>query len=321
MRELDSGFARSLDSALLGPAKQVAALNAQLARIVEPWQAIFASVSAWEVSLTARMATLKAPWTLQDHPDQSMVGFAHLSRLSDAVHTKEPYSEPVEELIADELGAGVEAEQDDSPTSYDTAAPLQIAWPAGFRLTARPPRPVGRSLPVSPAPKRPKTAHTGRSPLPASKCKQSGWIGVCCAETRGRRYGTRLIFPDRHLRAQPDPGRHIHQLVDAEFADPVVDQLAHARTGDAEPLGRFRLRDALVSEVRLEGIHELRAELEVSRVFRTVRDRIPDAPVAVHLHGLSPLRNCARSALSRAFACSISCAGVFRDFFLNTGRT
>ena len=104
------------------PAKQLASLNAQLARIVEPWRATFASVSAWKVSLIARMATLKTPWVLQDHPDQSIIGFAHLSRLSDAVHTKEPYSEPVGELIADELGAGVEAEQDDSPTSCDTAA-------------------------------------------------------------------------------------------------------------------------------------------------------------------------------------------------------
>ena len=107
---------------LFSASRLLESVSAQLARIVEPWGSAFASVSAWEASLTARMATLQTPWALQDRLDQSVIGFAHLSRLSDAVHTKEPYSEPVGELIADELGDGIEAEQDDSPTLRDTAA-------------------------------------------------------------------------------------------------------------------------------------------------------------------------------------------------------
>jgi len=97
-------------------------VNTQLARIVEPWQDTFASISDWETSLTARMATLQTPWVLGDLLEHSMTGFAHLSRLSDAVHTEEPYSEAVGELVADELGEGVEAEQDDSPAARDKAA-------------------------------------------------------------------------------------------------------------------------------------------------------------------------------------------------------
>ena len=68
---------------------------AEVARMVEPFRAVIASVSAWEASLTARIAELKKPWALPDHLDQSMMGFARLSRLSDAVHTAEPYSRPV----------------------------------------------------------------------------------------------------------------------------------------------------------------------------------------------------------------------------------
>ena len=111
-------------------------LNTQLARIVEPWESAFASLSGWEASLTARMATLHTPWVLRDCLDQSMLGFAHLSRLSDAIHTEKPYSELVGELMAEELGDGVEAEeQDNPPGSYDTAAieaglnPDLIAFP------------------------------------------------------------------------------------------------------------------------------------------------------------------------------------------------
>ena len=105
----------------LGP-RLLESVNAELAHIVEPWGSAFASVSAWEASLTARMATLQTPWVLEDRLEQSMTGFAHLSRLSDAVHTGEPYSEAVGELVADELGDGVEAEQDDSPTARDKTA-------------------------------------------------------------------------------------------------------------------------------------------------------------------------------------------------------
>ena len=123
--------------------------------------AAFASISDWEASLTARMAALQPQWVLQSYPDQSVIGFARLLQLSDAVHTEEPYSEPVRELVAEELGDGVEAEQDDSPTARDTAAieagldPALIAFQpatysevvikAGFNFDLPPP-PVPRAI-------------------------------------------------------------------------------------------------------------------------------------------------------------------------------
>ena len=154
---------RAQQEATLPPAIRLfESLSAELARTVEPWRGAFASVSDWEASLTVRMATLQTPWALRDCLDQSVIGFAHLSRLSDAVHTEEPYSELVGELVADELGDGVEAEeQDDSPTAHDTAAieaglnPDLIAFPpsayrevvsaAGFTFRL-PPLPVPQAV-------------------------------------------------------------------------------------------------------------------------------------------------------------------------------
>ena len=130
------GIARMNDRALAGAAeisRSVDLANAQVAevaRMVEPFRAVIASVSAWEASLTARIAELRKPWALPDHSDQSMMGFARLSRLSDAVHTAAPYSESVGELVAKELGGGVEADlYDDTPSERD-----ENAVKAGFNL-------------------------------------------------------------------------------------------------------------------------------------------------------------------------------------------
>ena len=94
---------------------------AQVARRVERFHAAIASASAWEASLTARIAELKNAWTLQDRIEEAMMGFARLSRLSDAVHTAAPYSESVGGLVANELGVGVESDllYDDTPSERD----------------------------------------------------------------------------------------------------------------------------------------------------------------------------------------------------------
>ena len=137
-------FTRMNDRALAEAAKisrsvdRANARVAEVARMVEPFRAVIASVSAWEAILTSRIAELRKPWALPDHSDQSMMGFARLSRLSDAVHTEAPYSESVGELVASELGVGVEADSyDDTPTRRDENAvkgglnPELIAFPEG----------------------------------------------------------------------------------------------------------------------------------------------------------------------------------------------
>ena len=137
LERLENSPLMQLNSAFLPIATRIASLNTELARAVEPYRDAIASVSAWEATLTARMTALKIPWALRDHLDQSMMGFARLSRLSDAVHTPRPYSRPVRELVASELGAGVvESDQDeDTPIGRDENAvkaglnPELIAFP------------------------------------------------------------------------------------------------------------------------------------------------------------------------------------------------
>lgn len=131
-----SAITRALESAILPTPSAIAALSAKLARAVEPYQVAFASNSAWEASLAARMTALNTAWAPPDHFGVSMIGFARLSRLSDAVHTAEPYGESVSELVADELGAGVNTDEDGTPIERDVAAvesglnPELITFPA-----------------------------------------------------------------------------------------------------------------------------------------------------------------------------------------------
>jgi hypothetical protein len=132
----DWANARALGLAVLPPAGAISSISAQLARMIGPFQAGLVSVSAWECALAARMAAVDTAWAFPDHLGPSMLGFARLSRLSDAVHTAEPYAEPVGELVADELGVGAETDQSDEPIARDMAAieaglrPELIAFPS-----------------------------------------------------------------------------------------------------------------------------------------------------------------------------------------------
>ena len=115
--------------------QQISSFAKDIARYVESYKDVFSSISAWESSLTARMEALRTPWVLPDFFDKPMAGFARLSRLSDAVHTAEPYSTPVAELVADELGDAVGSRPGQSEDERDATAmdaglnPELIAFP------------------------------------------------------------------------------------------------------------------------------------------------------------------------------------------------
>ncbi|MCY4426447.1 MAG: Swt1 family HEPN domain-containing protein [Halieaceae bacterium] len=105
------------------PATQkIEALSADLARTVEPYKGVITSLASWEKSLVARMELIKTSWVLPEHFEKSLIGFARLSRLSDAAHTEKPYSAPVVELVASELGDGLETFPDNSASDRDAAA-------------------------------------------------------------------------------------------------------------------------------------------------------------------------------------------------------
>lgn len=107
----------------------------EFARHVEPFKDIYSSISDWQSSLNSRMESLRTPWILPNIFDKPMVGFARLSRLSDAAHTAEPYSPSVVELVSDELGSAIEILSGESANGRDSAAvraglkPELIAFP------------------------------------------------------------------------------------------------------------------------------------------------------------------------------------------------
>ena len=125
----------AMGAALQPALKTITTLCVELARTVEPFHAVFDSISSWESSLVARMETLTSRWWLQDHLSNSLIGFAQMARLSDAVHTREPYAAPVVELVGEELGSAYEIGAEDSPSKRDEAAvraglnPDLIAFP------------------------------------------------------------------------------------------------------------------------------------------------------------------------------------------------
>ena len=83
---------------------------------------LLSSVSPRGTELSALISTLKTSWALPDRIDQSMTGFARLLRLRNAVHTAEPYSPPVVELISAELGHSFETTLADDADERDAAA-------------------------------------------------------------------------------------------------------------------------------------------------------------------------------------------------------
>ncbi|ASL41146.1 MULTISPECIES: Swt1 family HEPN domain-containing protein [Acetobacter] len=137
--------------------EMIASLSAQLAHAIGPYQSATTSIKAWERSLATGMAGLDAPWAISEHLGQSMIGFARLARLGEAVHATVPYAKDVGEFVTSELGSVVETSHDVSPLARDAAAidaglnPELIAFPrssynrvvfsAGFEFSIPPTSP------------------------------------------------------------------------------------------------------------------------------------------------------------------------------------
>ena len=102
--------------------KRISSIRTELDRTIESYRPAIALVSAWQAEMTAQQVALKSAMALPVRFEQSLIGFARLSHLSDAVHTAKPYSTPVTELVANELGDGIEAQPDDNENERDAAA-------------------------------------------------------------------------------------------------------------------------------------------------------------------------------------------------------
>lgn len=129
-------------------AQQLKFNERRIARALEPYQTAMVSLSG--ANLAKHMEALKESWVLPDCPDQSVLGFVHLSCLSEAARVEDPYSREVSELVASELGNGVESDLCDDGIDRDTAAIAaglnpdliafpsseysEVLWGAGFKF-------------------------------------------------------------------------------------------------------------------------------------------------------------------------------------------
>ena len=103
-------------------------LAEEIAEVVTPYQSTSVELSGWASSLRLRLANLDAGWLGQD-TSTSIIGFAHIARLSDAVHFSHPYSDPVGEIFLNEFGAPVE---EDGPPEEREAAALSSGFNPGL---------------------------------------------------------------------------------------------------------------------------------------------------------------------------------------------
>lgn len=136
-------------------------LAREIASAVAPYEGAFREFAMWQKSLAERMTLIRSSWALEAHIDVSVLGFARLSRLSDAAHTPVPFSEPVSELISDELGDGRFDEEEVAPLERDAEAVegglhpeliafapnaySEVTYSAGFRfsmISIEPPRAI-----------------------------------------------------------------------------------------------------------------------------------------------------------------------------------
>ncbi len=99
-----------------------ALLTSRLARTVDPFGGALKAAGQWEASLATRMASINAAWTCPDDLGLSMLGFARIARLSDAVHAARPFGGEVAELVTEELGTGADYNEEETPAERDSAA-------------------------------------------------------------------------------------------------------------------------------------------------------------------------------------------------------
>ena len=130
-------------------ASKVFAISASVGRMGDAYRSSIAS--ALEASSELRMGIQVRPLGSSSLFDESAIGFSRLSYLSHVVHTEEPFSRTVRELIGDEFGDVNTPELSDNADERDEAAmraglnPELIAFPratydkvlfsAGFRLS------------------------------------------------------------------------------------------------------------------------------------------------------------------------------------------
>ena len=148
------------DKALNQIAQQFEFRERELDRVLAPYRTVLASLS--EATVLKQMEALRKSWILPNFPQQSITGFAHLSCLSEVAHAEDPFSKEASELVASELGSGVQGHLYGDTDDRDTAAIeaglnpdliafppseySEVLWEAGFKFYLSTPMPIPQAI-------------------------------------------------------------------------------------------------------------------------------------------------------------------------------
>ena len=99
--------------------------NATIEQVLQLQQRDLTGITAMSENLRNSIGNLNTAYILPEFPRVSIFGFGRLTNLSNTIHTPEPYAKTVSEIVAGEIGAGINVDTADEltdPLDRDSAA-------------------------------------------------------------------------------------------------------------------------------------------------------------------------------------------------------
>ena len=111
INRMDAKITHGLASAMAG----------DISKFLGPVAGRYAEIGHWESTLTSRLESFHPSWALDGRLDSSVLGFARLTRLSDAAQGNSPFEPYIADLTKEELGSPFDF-ADESPAERDARA-------------------------------------------------------------------------------------------------------------------------------------------------------------------------------------------------------
>ena len=99
--------------------------NATIEQALQLRERDLPAIAAISETLRDTIGNLNTAYILPEFPRVSIFGFGRLTKLSNTIHTPSPYTRTVSEIVAEEIGAGIDVDTADEltdPLDRDTAA-------------------------------------------------------------------------------------------------------------------------------------------------------------------------------------------------------
>lgn len=116
-----SQIGSALHASYLLPTETVQSLSSHLSRLIDPVSHLPQIGAAWEKAFASKLDKFDVSWALDDRVSASILGFGRLSRIADGIHSGNPYSEALSEIIYDEVGSPIDFDETEN-VDTETAA-------------------------------------------------------------------------------------------------------------------------------------------------------------------------------------------------------